>query len=997
MLLSFSILTNLALGTLWYESHVSLCQWVERFTGTAEDGTQQLYECRVEAPMWMNNMLTNSLSCGSYTSCNMDATSGKCLGGDCQWHNGFCYCLPYGVMDTSGVCHCDVTYLNGNDCYGGLGSGTFDSGVVPAVVGVCHFDSKLGYTTKLSCNSLETITLGLYSDTSCSNLVMFFVIDKNTCYNSWGAEVTPAPSNPPSPVPVAFPTPIPVSNPTATPQTSAPFVLNMELCNRTEKRIALNDTFYAVGDQQWGDDCLQLLATGTEELNVVCGCLGKFWKALTYEHLNCVLVEPYHGITIWNMCIVSIYAQPCGSTCTNRRRVDERRRSIADNSFSLTWSDDVCEGKISTPETPTQAPTRPTQSPTGGEAHTVPTMRPTARPAVHPTEDCTATKEWSQARSEELCAASHHAYGVGLCPIYDNPNYQSRLEFALANELYSSCSSACVYDYDTYNSISPNAFKFVNTCYNVQSGKWSCIDDEVSSMEEAHERAATLCEPTEPCKDRVGWTPEVAESNCPAVEGYGGKDKGYGSAKVCNKLERQWDGFYERTDVLYQASFNASLANHMFRSCNAKCIYDVEVVGVVYQWKGQDCWEMQREWACITIHATEYAWAMDYLGEEFCPIATPAPVTYPCVERELDWDEATASNICSSEYMGDTDKSENAIACAGYEDYQYRLGHSLANRAFLTCDAWCVYDIYKRGHEGFIWRNSSQCWKPVTSGLCIGGNPSHREAITDYIDNTLCESTTPEPTEAPTCRTQYEWSEALMDDHCSVADTALTYKHYTSLGRAAMPCTGFEAREADLLKSLAMKLYGDCSSWCVYDFYSLAVMAWKWKDGANCWELTTWGSCHWNYAEGRNNTEWLDARDAVMVTCTYEPTLAPTGCMPAYTWDADRAVEVCPSIQTADKSFGVQVCTDTNSASKQAELEKSLANRFFSKCDSWCVYDYDTIIDNVIQEGNTYGGFIWRNTDQCWKWVTGYQCFTSSIDEYDEVVVKAGETCAGQR
>merc|ERR1712087_556548 len=115
---------------------------------------------------------------------------------------------------------------------------------------------------------------------------------------------------------------------------------------------------------------------------------------------------------------------------------------------------------------------------------------------------------------------------------------------------------------------------------------------------------------------------------------------------------------------------------------------------------------------------------------------------------------------------------------------------------------------------------------------------------------TLCASTTPEPTEAPMCYPKYEWSEDLMDEHCSVADTALTYKHYSSIGRGAVPCTGFESREADLLKSLAMRLYVDCSSVCVYDFNSNAVEAWKWHNGNQCWDLKTWGSCHWNYQLG---------------------------------------------------------------------------------------------------------------------------------------------------
>jgi len=618
---------------------------------------------------------------------------------------------------------------------------------------------------------------------------------------------------------------------------------------------------------------------------------------------------------------------------------------------------------------------------------------PTLEPIAPPTDaDCTVTTDWSQARSDQLCGTAHHAYGVELCPTYNNPDYRRRLEFGLANELYSSCSSTCVYDYDSYNTTRPIAFKWIGSCYNVQIGKWSCIDSEVSSLEAAKLHAGTLCEQTAAFIDRIDWTPEVAESNCPAANGYGGRDKGYGSAKICDKLIRLYDGFYERADVLYGSNFNASLANHLFWGCTAKCVYDLEQIGVVYQWK-EDCWEVQMNWACITTHTNEYAWAVDYVSKYFGPLTTPAPVVSECVERTQQWDEATASNICGTEYMRGTDKSADAGVCSGYEDFQYRLDHSLANRVFLSCEAWCVYDIYKRGYEAFLWSGNEQCWKPVTSGLCIGGNPSHQEAMRDYIDNTLCMATTPEPTEAPTCRTQYEWSEALMDGYCSVADTSLTYKHYSSIGRAAEPCASFEARGADLLKSLAMKMYKDCSSWCVYDFNSNAVEAWKWNNGDRCWNLLTSGSCHWNYVENRANTEWLNALDAVEQTCTYEPTLAPTSCIPYYTWDEDRAVEVCPGNNHPGKSFGMQVCTDAGSANKQTELEKSLANRFFNKCDSWCVYDYDTIINNLRTGSNNYGGFVWRSTDECWKWVTSWQCFVASIEDFNEVSVRAGEMC----
>merc|ERR1712061_842982 len=240
---------------------------------------------------------------------------------------------------------------------------------------------------------------------------------------------------------------------------------------------------------------------------------------------------------------------------------------------------------------PTKYPTKfPTHMPTTlpsafptNDPTTDPTNSPTLSPTNWPTSDCVLIEEWTQARADELCPEQvHHAHGVGLCDQYDHPDYQRRLEFALANQLYSSCDHLCLYDYDTYNSSKPHAFKWTGGCYNVATG-WYCID-QIYAMEQSHMHAATLCEATEECVERNEWTQEAAESICP--DGYSNGDKGWGTAKVCPNLVRLDNGFYEKADVLYEASFNRSLASRMFLSCSAKCLYDVENEGVVYQWKG---------------------------------------------------------------------------------------------------------------------------------------------------------------------------------------------------------------------------------------------------------------------------------------------------------------------------------------------------------------------------------------------------------------------------
>jgi len=495
---------------------------------------------------------------------------------------------------------------------------------------------------------------------------------------------------------------------------------------------------------------------------------------------------------------------------------------------------------------------------TGSNSDTAP---PTPFPTPSESADCNIIQEWSQARADELCPGeAHHAYGVGMCDIHDNPDYQRRLEFALANQLWASCDRTCLYDYDSYNTDKPYGFRWIGWCYVATTSY--CIHIATDEMEQAHAHAETLCETTKDCVEIIEWTEEVSKRNCP--DGYENGDKGYGTAKVCEKMIRLDNGFYERADVVYGASFNRTLANHMFMSCISKCLYDIENIGVVYQWKG-DCWEMQTEWACFDTHIKDYEWAMNYL-DEICPIATRRPVITPCVEREKKWTDEIAEKICTSEAMGVTKKGIDAIVCAGSEKYQSRLAYSLANRAFLSCDAWCVYDIFTKGEEAFIWRSEGDCYKPVTKGLCILGNPLHRKLLREYIENNLCESTT-----------------------------------------------------------------------------------------------------------------------------TISPTLSPTDCLPTRTWDEDRAKEICPRKVRADKSYGVKVCNDAGSLTKQSSLEKSLANNFFYKCKSWCVYDYDTIMNNIRSDSANNGGFIWKNT--CWKWVTGWTCFTTNKLEFKEVSSRALDQC----
>merc|ERR1719397_2346719 len=64
--------------------------------------------------------------------------------------------------------------------------------------------------------------------------------------------------------------------PTQAPTLSPIVVDTKTICNQTWLYLTLNQTFYDFGDQQWIDDCGTYLTTHTQQLNVVCGCIGRF-------------------------------------------------------------------------------------------------------------------------------------------------------------------------------------------------------------------------------------------------------------------------------------------------------------------------------------------------------------------------------------------------------------------------------------------------------------------------------------------------------------------------------------------------------------------------------------------------------------------------------------------------------------------------------------------------------------------------------------------------
>jgi len=398
-----------------------------------------------------------------------------------------------------------------------------------------------------------------------------------------------------------------------------------------------------------------------------------------------------------------------------------------------------------------------------------------------------------------------------------------------------------------------------------------------------------------------------------------------------------------------------------------------------------------------------------------------------------------------------------AVPCEGYEDSDADLLQSLALELYVSCSAWCIYDYASSGELAWKWNNNNLCWDLLNWGSCHYDysnkvNNKDWEIMKERVNSICTQSptttpttpfptnppTTPfptipppttsptlppptvSPTTAPSCIPHQEWSADLMDELCTVSETKATYKHYDAVGRAAVPCEGYEDSDADLLQSLALELYVSCSAWCVYDYASSGEKAWKWNNNL-CWDLLDWGSCHYDYQNSVINENWEIMKERVNAICTLsptttptiplpstspttpsptepQPTSTPTTCEPHYTWSEERATELCPSDSAgqADKSFGVLVCSNANSIDKQEALDETLANQFYTGCSSWCLYDYDTLINNVRTGSIDQGGFKWNNNDNCYDWVTAFSCFERLYNEFEEIMSFARLQCAAQ-
>jgi len=247
------------------------------------------------------------------------------------------------------------------------------------------------------------------------------------------------------------------------------------------------------------------------------------------------------------------------------------------------------------------------------------------------------------------------------------------------------------------------------------------------------------------------------------------------------------------------------MADHIFESCSTKCVYDIENTGVAYRWRTGNCWELVKDDDC-TIDSKGFTWTFDHITDMVCHvIPSDNPIKAPPTSKP-----APPKIIITTDYPTEAP--------------------TLKPTSVPTLNPTPVSTLVP---------TVSEVTKKPIEASCMPRN----------------------------CIPQQEWSEDLMDAYCSVDATGVTYKHHCHIGRAAKPCGWYEMLADNLKKSLAMRLYSDCSSTCVYDYYTNAHSAWKWSAVDLCWELQAWGPCHWDFKRRKMHSEWESARKRMSLMC----------------------------------------------------------------------------------------------------------------------------------
>jgi len=291
----------------------------------------------------------------------------------------------------------------------------------------------------------------------------------NPKYSVWVRPVSPTmiPTTPPSYSPTESRTLPPTMSPTKTPTTSPTNAQNQ----------VQSDTGEWIEGKVCRSGTLGPAFSNSDDARSACSkaCIGNDKCKYAYLYIpwnkksECYLASAKCGGNFFSHPSYSIWIRPVSPTMIPT--TPPSYSPIGSPTVTPTMSPTIAPTTSPT-NSPTMIPTTPpshspTESPT-----VIPTMSPSTTPTTSPTNSPSVTRgscnkklRWTRKIARKNCPTmiSNKIFGVKAC----KSSYQHRLDLSLANRLYVSCKSKCVYDYNTIIAGRKGAFRYrrCSKCY----------------------------------------------------------------------------------------------------------------------------------------------------------------------------------------------------------------------------------------------------------------------------------------------------------------------------------------------------------------------------------------------------------------------------------------------------------------------------------------------------------------------------------------------------
>jgi len=215
-----------------------------------------------------------------------------------------------------------------------------------------------------------------------------------------------------------------------------------------------------------------------------------------------------------------------------------------------------------------------------------------------------------------------------------------------------------------------------------------------------------------------------------------------------------------------------------------------------------------------------------------------------CVEFKTNLQEA-----CVDAYPP---KGRSATVCANAsEDHFQRFRLSLANKMYLGCSSWCVYDITDDADTAYMWNSMNECWEPAREWLCFAAEDERRNVqsrmrkICQHKYHSTCEENN-EPIDNDS-----ENGQCIQLHDIDAVNEPARYNRMLRckcheegensvirLDRTAVHCNEESWSETSIRIELALLngMFLSCENWCLFDIFQPNTRYWTWNPWGECWD-----------------------------------------------------------------------------------------------------------------------------------------------------------------